>query len=146
MFRFSTAADCRQIYKLICQLEAATLPYAAFRDVYLEQLKDCRYYSYIYEENCRIAGFLNLRVEKQLHHAAAIAEIMEFIIAADCRGHGVGRRMLELASRQAQELGCCGIEVASSRRRTAAHRFYEQCGMRKSHFKLTLELTASDTK
>lgn len=48
MFRFSTAADCEQIYKLICQLENTILPYEEFKSVYLEQLEDRRYYSYIY--------------------------------------------------------------------------------------------------
>lgn len=47
MFRFNTAADCEQIYELICQLENTMLPYEDFKSIYLEQQKDKRYYSYI---------------------------------------------------------------------------------------------------
>lgn len=140
MFRFSTAADCEQIYKLICQLENTILPYEEFKSVYLEQLEDKRYYSYIYEENCQIIGFLNLRIERQLHHAAPMAEIMEFIIAADCRSQGLGRKFMEQAAQTAKQLNCYGLEVASNRKRTEAHRFYQQNGLHPTHYKLTKTL------
>ncbi len=140
MFRLSTAADCRQIYELVCQLENTVLPYEAFNSVYSEQLQDRRYFSYIYEENCHILGFLNLRIERQLHHAAPVAEIMEFIVAPGCRSQGLGRKLLEQAAQTAQKLNCCSLEVASSRQRTAAHRFYARNGLAPTHFKLTKSL------
>lgn len=140
MFRFYTAADCRQIYELICQLESAVLPYEQFASVYLEQLHDSHYYGYIYEENSRILGFLNLRIERQLHHAAPMAEIMELIVTPDYSSRGLGRRLLEQAACTAQKLHCHGLEVASSRRRTEAHRFYQQNGLRPTHLKLTRPL------
>lgn len=141
MFRFSTGADCRQIYELVCQLENTILPYEEFQSVYSEQLLDSRYYSYIYEENRQVLAFLNLRIERQLHHAAPMAEIMEFIVAPGCRGRRLGHKLLKQAAQTAQKLNCCGIEVASSRQRTDAHRLYQRNGLQPTHYKLTMSLS-----
>lgn len=73
MLRHSTAADCRQIYQLICQQENTVIAYDDFQAIYNDQLTDRRYYAFVYEENQTVAGFLSLRLEKQLHRAAAVA-------------------------------------------------------------------------
>ena len=91
MLRQSTAADCREIYNLICDMEATALDYGKFTSIYLQQLADANYYCLIYEESGKTCGMLNLRFEQQLHHTARIAEIMEFAVAPDCRCKGVGK-------------------------------------------------------
>ncbi|WP_405441298.1 GNAT family N-acetyltransferase [Streptomyces avidinii] len=61
-------------------------------------------------------------------------------IRADRRGAGLGAELMRLAAERARERGCGLIQLTSSKRRTAAHRFYERLGFARSHegFKLHL--------
>ncbi|CAM5414785.1 GNAT family N-acetyltransferase [Streptomyces avidinii] len=61
-------------------------------------------------------------------------------IRADRRGSGLGAELMRLAAERARERGCGLIQLTSSKRRTAAHRFYERLGFARSHegFKLHL--------
>lgn len=89
-FRKGKADDWKIVYDLICDMEGTELPAEAFRGIYDEKMDDFRFYCLLAEENGEVLGVLNLRFEKQLHHAAAVAEIMEFSVSPACRGHGVG--------------------------------------------------------
>ncbi|GGR91209.1 GNAT family N-acetyltransferase [Streptomyces nojiriensis] len=62
-------------------------------------------------------------------------------IRADRRGSGLGAELMRLAAERARERGCGLVQLTSSKRRTAAHRFYERLGFARSHegFKLHLE-------
>ncbi|MER7823543.1 GNAT family N-acetyltransferase [Streptomyces sp. NPDC096097] len=62
-------------------------------------------------------------------------------IRADRRGSGLGAELMRLAVERARERGCGLVQLTSSKRRTAAHRFYERLGFARSHegFKLHLE-------
>ncbi|WSF35304.1 GNAT family N-acetyltransferase [Streptomyces sp. NBC_01351] len=48
---------------------------------------------------------------------------------------------MRLAVERARERGCGLVQLTSSKRRTAAHRFYERLGFARSHegFKLSLK-------
>lgn len=85
-------------------------------------------------------GFINVRIEAQLHHAGRVAEIVEFAVRDDLCGGGIGRRLFEAACAAARAAGCGHIEVACNRARQAAHRFYGHCGMENTHFRFTLPL------
>lgn len=62
-------------------------------------------------------------------------------IRADRRGGGLGAELMKLAVDRARERGCGLVQLTSSKRRAAAHRFYERLGFARSHegFKLRLE-------
>ena len=140
MLRQSTAADCREIYNLICDMEASVLNYEKFKAIYLQQLADANYYCLIYEENGKTCGMLNLRFEQQLHHTARIAEIMEFAVAPECRCKGIGKIMFGEAVKIAKAQGCEQLEVACNQLRHDTHRFYQREGMHNFHFKFSLPL------
>lgn len=91
-------------------------------------------------QNMHIRGMLNLRFEYQLHHAACIAEIMELVVAAQCRNKGIGKLMLNEACRIAKENGCIQIEVACNQLRKDTHRFYAREGMKNYHYKFSKPL------
>lgn len=111
-FRKGKADDWKIVYDLICDMEGTELPAEAFRGIYDEKMDDSRFYCLLAEENGEVLGVLNLRFEKQLHHAAAVAEIMEFSVSPACRGHGVGGAIFREACSLAREAGCVQIEVA----------------------------------
>lgn len=107
MYRKGRAEDCQQVYDLICEMEGKKLPYEDFSVIYAEQLEDAkRCYLLICELEGKVAGMLNLRFERQLHHAGPIAEIMEFVVDPALRSQGVGSGMFEEACRIAHEAGC----------------------------------------
>ncbi|WP_030706989.1 GNAT family N-acetyltransferase [Streptomyces sp. NRRL F-2580] len=62
-------------------------------------------------------------------------------VRADRRGAGLGAELMRLAVERARERGCGLVQLTSSKRRTAAHRFYERLGFARSHegFKLRLK-------
>ena len=141
MFRKATAADCAAVYKLICDLEQKQLPYDSFSEIFAEQVVDSRFYCLLREEDGCVSAMLNLRFERQLHHASRIAEILEVLVDASCRGQGVGKQMFAEACRIAKETGCSQIELATNQLRTDAHRFYEREGMHNFHYKFSMSFT-----
>jgi len=144
MLRQAKPGDCEAVYRLICEMEGKELAYDRFSSVYREQLDDGRYSCIVWEEDGAVLGMLNLRFEKQLHHAAAIAEVLELVVAPACRGQGAGKKLLETACRTAAEHGCVQIEVACNQLRADAHRFYLREGMNNYHYKFSKPLLGAD--
>ena len=144
MYRKATEGDCRTVYDFVCSLESRELPYDSFSQIFRAQTADKGYYCLLREEGGKPIGMLNLRFEYQLHHAARIAEILEFTVLADFRNQGIGKEMLQTAFEIAKQNGCVQIEVASNQLRTDAHRFYQREGMKNFHYKLSKSLTGDD--
>ena len=119
MYRKATLEDCKAVYKLICDLECRELPFDAFAEIFAEQVANGNYYCLLWEQEGSVVAALNLRFERQLHHASRIAEILEFEVAASCRS--------------------CGsqIELATNQLRKDAHRFYTREGMHNFHYKFS---------
>nr|WP_246268704.1 GNAT family N-acetyltransferase [Nonomuraea typhae] len=61
-------------------------------------------------------------------------------IAADLRGRGWGRKMMEWAHAKGRARGCVMVQLTSDKQREDAHRFYTSLGYAQSHegFKLAL--------
>ena len=141
LYRKATESDCRAVYDMICDMEAKVLPWAPFADIFRAQLADERYECLIREEDGRAVAMLNLRYERQLHHADAIAEIMELVVAAPYRNAGRGAELLAYACERAAQRGCVQIEVACNQLRKDTHRFYLREGMQNFHYKFSKSLT-----
>ena len=142
--RIATRDDCLAVYEMICDMEAKLLPYHAFADIFQKQLEDPDYECIVCEEDRDVIAVINLRYEEQLHHAARIAEIMEFVVKAEYRGKGLGKDLLAYAEKCAKEKGCAQIEVACNQLRKDTHRFYSREGMKNYHFKFSKNLTGAD--
>ncbi|HIX25334.1 MAG TPA: GNAT family N-acetyltransferase [Candidatus Lachnoclostridium avicola] len=132
--------DREAVYGLMCQLENQELPKEGFDEIYGEILGDGHFCSLVYDRGGRAEAFVNMRMEGQLHHGGPVAEILELVVADGLRGQGIGEILFWEACRQAEEKGCMCLDLTSGRQRTGAHRFYERQGMKKSHFKFTMEL------
>ena len=141
LIRESTSADCQAVYDLVCDMEQTELPYKAFRCIYLKQVASPWYECLVYEQNHKVLGMINVRYENQLHHAACIAEIMEFAVDKSARSKGIGKLLLAYACEDAEYAGCTQIEVACNQLREKTHHFYEREGMNNFHFKFSKPLT-----
>ncbi len=140
MYRVSEKKDADALYQLICELEEKQLDRAGFYETYRLQLKNPCYRCWVWEENGWIAGMLNLRLERQLHHENPAAEILEFAVLKGHQGRGIGRSLFSQALAWANESGCELIEAACSQKRTDAHGFYRALGMEQSHYRFLLTL------
>ena len=121
VIRPAVARDGAAIYELLCQLEDARFDHEAFDARFAWQLESAAFCGFVLVDDGEIAGFINVRVEQQLHHERPVAEVCEAVAYA-------------------RACGCEGIEVASNDRRARAHRFYEARGMERTHVKLTMGL------
>lgn len=144
IIRPGTAGDCRAVYALTCDMEAKTLPYDSFKRIYGMQLDSDCYTCLVCERDKNIIGFINLRMEYQLHHADKICEIMELVVDVAQRSSGIGKLLFNAACTEAKSSGCVQIEVCCNRLRLRAHKFYEAQGMHNFHYKFSLSLADND--
>lgn len=141
MYRKAVLSDSRAICDLISELEGQELSHEKFYDILNEQLQDRQhYYCLVCELDKSIVGVLNLRIERQLHHAGPVAEITEFCVSKEHRDKGIGRELFERACELSKEFKCRLIEADCNSCRKEAHSFYEKAGMKGTHFKFTKEL------
>lgn len=137
VIRPAAACDATAVYELLCQLEDTCFDRAAFDARFAWQLESPAFCGFVPVDEGEIAGFINVRVERQLHHERPVAEICELVVDAGSRGCGRGMQLFEEAVVYARACGCEGIEVTSNDRRARAHRFYEARWMERTHVKLT---------
>lgn len=140
MIRQATEEDLVSVYKLINELEQDTLDFSCFRKIYEDLMNRPDYHSILWEEDTTVMGFLNLRTDYQLHHAAKIAEIVELIVNSGQRSKGIGKQLFNKACELARDNKCVLLELSCNEKRINAHKFYENCGMIKSHFRFTIDL------
>lgn len=140
MIREAVREDMEEVYRLICELEQTQVDREGFTQVYLQQMGDARYTIFLYIEESKVLGMLNLRIEGQLHHAGAVAEIIELSVYDGYRSKGIGRQLFEAACVKAREWDCVQMEVTSNQLRIRAHQFYERQGMKNFHYKLSMRL------
>lgn len=140
MIRFANDSDLEFIYNLICDMENTQLDYQKFEQIFKNELLDENFFCFVFEKENEVIGCLNLRLEYQLHHVDRIAEIMELAVKDDYRSCGIGRQLFSRACEIAQEQQCLQIEVCCNQLRTQAHHFYERKGMKKFHYKFTMNL------
>ena len=138
----ATQADAKRIWELICILEDLELPYGTFEDIYLHQLASEDYRCLVARTapGAPAVGAINLRLERQLHHAARVADIMELVVDPDARSGGVGHALFQAGCAAAREAACVQIELETSCWREGAHRFYEREGMTFDHRSYTMKL------
>lgn len=140
VIRMACEGDEQGIYQLVCELEQQTFDRDEFGRRFRVQLADPRMHCLVFEIAGGVAGYLNLRIDRHLHHAGPTAEILEFIVGPTVRGGGIGTRMFSCAREVAEQEGCEQIELSSRLTRIDAHRFYERQGMVKTHAGLTMRL------
>jgi GNAT superfamily N-acetyltransferase len=90
---------------------------------------------YVAELGGEIVGTFALIFIGGLAHAARDSAVVEdVVVAADRRGAGIGRHMMEFAMRQCLHQDCYKVTLSSHIQRDSAHRFYEGLGFRKHGF------------
>lgn len=126
IIRFARASDFDTVYQFINELENEEFDKITQHQIYTA---NCTHQNHIYLiaiRNDFPIGFLSCHVQQLLHHGGAIGEIQELFVAADYRSSGAGKLLINELKRIAKERNILQLEVTSSFKREAAHRFYER--------------------
>ncbi len=142
-FRYAVIGDAQRIYKLICNMESKALDFEMFKSIFPQYVDNDNHYWIVACKRDSMYGFITLRTEYQLHHAAKIAEIMELVVDSTVRSMGIGKKLFEKASTLAKDNGCIQIEVCCNQLRTRTHGFYEKQDMTNSHYKFSKNLLSN---
>ena len=138
MIRRAEEKDTDICLELMNILENRTFDRDLFAGLFKEQLEDDKFACFLYEEEGKALGLINVKMENELHHCAKVLFIKEFIVLPDCRSKGVGKQLFEYTLSYAKECGCIRAELETGMKRVRAHAFYEREGMIKDHFYYTM--------
>lgn len=137
--RNATAADFETVYDFINRLEDDILDRERQRAIFADNLSNPNILYLLAFSGNEPVGFLSLHIQNLLHHGGPIGEIQEMFVLEGARSLGVGKKLIDEIKRFANERGILQLEVTSSFRREAAHRFYEREGFVHTHKKFTLK-------
>lgn len=140
MIRRAEERDTDICLELINILENRTFSREVFADLFREQLEDEKFACYLYEEEGKVLGLINVKMENELHHCAKVLFIRDFVVLPDCRSRGIGKQLFDHALSCAKQCGCTRAELETGMQRTRAHAFYEREGMIRDHFYYTMNL------
>jgi GNAT superfamily N-acetyltransferase len=73
----------------------------------------------------QIVGLAALDRIRHLHRPDD-GRLTALVVAGECRGLGIGKRLLAAAETVFRDWGCARAELSSGERRSDAHRFYER--------------------
>ncbi|NQD93725.1 GNAT family N-acetyltransferase [Pseudomonas sp. CrR25] len=79
-------------------------------------------------------------IEHLAHNFARSAVVEDVVVAADLRGLGIGRALMQRAAERARAWGCYKLALSSNASREEAHRFYAQLGFNPHGISLALPL------
>ena len=134
--RKANRSDCKEIFKIINELEYNTLNYSKFKKIFDRKILTM----FVAEIDGQIVGTLNLRIEPQLHHMANVAEVIELAVDPNYRNQKIGSKLFTHAVEYAKNKDCFVIDVSSNIKRKDAHRFYQHQGMEITHYTLTKKI------
>jgi GNAT superfamily N-acetyltransferase len=137
--RQARAGDAAAIGRLLGELGYSLAP-EAYATSLGTLLADPAHLVLVAADGDRPVGYVNANFRLQLHHAAEVATIDELVVAAGCRGEGVGARLVDQVLRVARSRGADVVEVSSAFAREGAHRFYERLGFERTSYKLVFRL------
>lgn len=82
-------------------------------------------------ENARVLGWMSLVVRHRIEDVDFF-QIAAIVTEESRRGEGLGKKLIAYAESQAKAKGFAFVGLQSSKRRTEAHKFYENSGFEKS--------------
>lgn len=107
---------------------------AAYRDALAEIEATVGSDVLVAEIDATVVGMCQLTLIRHVQERGGrCAEIESMHVAADRRGGGIGRMLLDAAVDRARAAGCYRVQLTSNSVRTDAHRFYVRAGFAASH-------------
>ncbi len=126
--------DINRVFELSNQLENSDLTFEAFRPCFYEIVSLNNHIIYGVKQDT-IVGYIHLRIERQLHHASLVVEVLELIIDDNFRNNKFGKRLLDFAINYSKSIGASHIELTTNMIRARAHQFYIREGFNQTSYK-----------
>ena len=124
--RSATMDDAAAMARLSGQLGYEAMPHDTARR--LETLLgDREHQIYIAVSGAMLVGWIHVHLRPSLLTDAE-AEIAALVVDEKVRSQGIGRMLVEVAERWAQEHSCRTVRLRSNVARVRAHAFYERLG------------------
>jgi len=124
--------DILQLYSQLGQDDGAVLPLDQAHRIFARIKTYPDYSLQLALLDNRVVGVFALLIMDNFGHMGAPSAVLEdVVVAADLRGQGVGRRMMEYANALCRRKGCYKMTFSSNINRVDAHRFYESLGFKK---------------
>lgn len=126
--------DIERVFELSNQLENDSLTFDQFKLCYYKiiSLNNHILYGIRLDE---LVGYIHLRLERQLHHASIVVEVLELIIEEKHRSKHFGKKLLDFAVYYSKSIGASHIELTSNLLRKRAHQFYIREGFNQTSLK-----------
>ena len=130
LIRLATENDLQAAFKLMTELGYPDVELARFAKTYHEVLEHPAMLLIVAEdENEKVIGLASISNRPRLRLTGNLVTIDEFVIAANARGKGAGRELLNAAIAMAKKLGARRLELETNRARESYRReFYIKNG------------------
>ena len=103
MITSANALDAKIVYDLVCDWMQRTFDYEMFEKEFAKYIVEEKNTAVVVKKDDRIIGFMNVRIDFQLHHMANVAEILELAVERGYRGTKVERELVAYAVSLAKE-------------------------------------------
>jgi GNAT superfamily N-acetyltransferase len=95
----------------------------------------------VIEVDGRVLGTASFILVPNLSYRGRPHAIIENVVVDEAeRGRGLGEQLVLHCLEEARRAGCTRLSLASNRRRTRAHAFYERLGFKQSHLGFRFDL------
>lgn len=138
--RTAVTEDFKTIYRFINLLENDVFDQTAQYLLFAENLANPNIVYLLAFAHQKPVGFLSCHIQNLLHHAGKVGEIQEMFVDESARSLGVGKKLIDEIKAIALQRNVVQLEVTSSFKREAAHRFYERENFTFTHKKFTFPL------
>lgn len=133
--RLATAEDFETIFHFINLLEETVFEKSAQKVLFTANIANPDVIYLLAVTENQIVGFLSCHIQNLLHHGGKVGEIQEMFVAENARSLGAGKELIDALKTMAKAKNVLQLEVTSSFKREAAHRFYERENFNFTHKK-----------
>lgn len=138
--RMAVAEDFMTVYRFVNLLEDAVFDPTAQLLLFSENIANPNVVYLLAFSDGKPVGFLSCHIQNLLHHNGKVGEIQEMFVDESARSLGVGKKLITEIKAVARQRNVVQLEVTSSFKRNAAHRFYERENFIFTHKKFTFPL------
>lgn len=146
LIRPATEADLPKIIELFREMDGEDgLPPEESKTIWTK-LNEYPYYRvFVIEDRELVIGTCSLVIIDNLgHQGAKIAVAENMIISQEFRGQGMGKQLMQFVMARAEEEKCYKLMLSSNKKRTLAHKFYEQLGFEQHGISFMTEFGRND--
>lgn len=140
MIRNIELKDLEEVFELLNELYENQIEYSIFVEKYKASLKDNNFYGIVSVEDNKVVGVLISRLINRLVKKKNILFIDDLIVNKKYRNMGIGKLLIQNAIDYAISRDCETAELTSYMENENSHRFYENNGFEKRHYKFKKHL------